>query len=149
MTNDKMAENYIRQAEYRLREVSNALKDEMWEVAVRQSQEAIELALKASLRYVGIEPPKWHDVGEIVEAEVSRFPDWFKESVNDIIDVSRDLRSKRELSFYGDEASGKTPAEIFGRTDAESSFRDAQMIFGLCKRLITREEGQSVEERKR
>ena len=33
---------------------------------VREAQEIVELALKGLLRQVGIEPPRWHDVGELL-----------------------------------------------------------------------------------
>lgn len=32
------------------------------------------LALKGMLRYVGVEPPKWHDVGGILVEHAERFP---------------------------------------------------------------------------
>jgi HEPN domain-containing protein len=40
---------------------------------VRQCQEAVELLLKASLRLVGAEPPKWHDVGTILKKKKRDF----------------------------------------------------------------------------
>jgi HEPN domain-containing protein len=33
---------------------------------VREAQEIVELALKGMLRQIGIEPPKWHDVGQLI-----------------------------------------------------------------------------------
>jgi HEPN domain-containing protein len=41
---------------------------------VREAQEAVELATKAMLRKVGIDPPKWHDVGGIIVEHRDRFP---------------------------------------------------------------------------
>jgi HEPN domain-containing protein len=58
-----MARAYMRQASGRLRHAREALKEGNYPYVVRQCQEAVELLLKAVLRLVGIEPPKWHDVG--------------------------------------------------------------------------------------
>ena len=61
-----MAKAYLRQAEARIRTAERALKEGNYPYSVRQAQEAVELSLKATLRLVGIEPPKWHDVGPIL-----------------------------------------------------------------------------------
>jgi len=58
----ELAKSNIRQALERLRHAKEAFEEGNYPFTVRQSQEAVELALKASLRLVGIEPPKWHDV---------------------------------------------------------------------------------------
>lgn len=69
MDNISMARSYIRQAEERIRHAREALERESYPYVVRQCQEAVELLLKASLRLVGIEPPKWHDVGPVLKRE--------------------------------------------------------------------------------
>jgi len=63
MNNVTMAKAYLRQARERLRHANEALEGGNYPYVVRQSQEAVELSLKAALRLVGVEPPKWHDVG--------------------------------------------------------------------------------------
>jgi len=52
-----MARSYLRQAEERVSHASEALLNGNYAFVVRQSQEAVELSLKAALRLVGIEPP--------------------------------------------------------------------------------------------
>lgn len=42
------------------------VKRKAWSDVVRESQEVVELALKGMLRAVGIDPPKWHDVGDLL-----------------------------------------------------------------------------------
>lgn len=61
-----MARDYFRRAKTRLRVL--ALLHEAGEYAdvVREAQELVELALKGMLRSAGIDPPKCHDVGEIL-----------------------------------------------------------------------------------
>ncbi len=56
MKNTAMAETYIRQAVEGLKHAREALRRGNYPYVVRQSQEAVELALKASLRLVGVEP---------------------------------------------------------------------------------------------
>ena len=75
MKNTVMAKSYIRQALERIRHAREALETTRnYPYVIRQCQEAVELLLKASLRLVGVEPPKWHDVGPILRREEKRFP---------------------------------------------------------------------------
>ena len=41
---------------------------------IRESQETVELALKGMLRFVGVEPPKIHDVGGLLIEHKDKFP---------------------------------------------------------------------------
>jgi len=78
------------------------LRNGNYPYVLRQCQEAVELLLKAALRLVGIEPPKWHDVGAILKREVERFPGWFRSEVPKLARISRKLRREREPAMYGD-----------------------------------------------
>ncbi|MGB9760466.1 MAG: HEPN domain-containing protein [Thermoproteota archaeon] len=69
MNNVELARSNIRQAEERLKHAKEALESGNYPYVIRQCQEAVELALKAALRLVGIEPPKWYDVGPILKRE--------------------------------------------------------------------------------
>jgi len=73
-----MARSSLKEASIRLQTAKKALDDHFFPYAVRQSQECIELALKGALRLVGIEPPKWHDVGIILKKNKQKFPQWFQ-----------------------------------------------------------------------
>ncbi|WP_237698286.1 HEPN domain-containing protein [Thermoproteus uzoniensis] len=102
--------------------------------AVRQCQEAVELLLKAALRIVGIEPPKWRDVGPILRGD--KFPRWFREHVDRLASISRRLRKERELAMYGDEDSGVPPEELYTAEDAEQYLRDAELAADLVLKLF-------------
>jgi HEPN domain-containing protein len=91
----EMAKSGIRQAGVRVEFAENALAKEEYPYVVRQSQEAVELALKGVLRLVGIEPPKWHDVGPILKEYSDRFPQWFSENIEELASISRELRHER------------------------------------------------------
>lgn len=134
---DILARDYLRRAKARLIAAGDAFKRRDYPEVVRYSQECVELSLKACLRIVGIEYPKVHDVGDILRAEAARFPKWFRENVEGLADISRDLAEKRAPSMYGIEAAGKPPGELFGREDAEQALRDAERVYGLAERLIS------------
>ena len=101
MTNRDMALGHLRQAEIRLQTARFAREQGQWPFAVRQAQECVELALKAALSFVGLDPPKWHDVGALLQRERRRFPEWFAKDVDLIAYRSRKLADDRERSMYG------------------------------------------------
>jgi HEPN domain-containing protein len=132
----ELARSNVRQAEDRLTTARIALERGNYPYAVRQAQECVELSLKACLRLVGIEPPKWHDVGPIIRRERENFPEWFKEHVERIVSVSRSLRKERELAMYGDEESKISPEELYTRFDAEKTIEDAGFVLEIARRLL-------------
>jgi len=94
-----MARNYLRQAQARIQTAKTAVSQENYAYAVRQSQEAVKLSLKATLRLIGIEPPRWHDVGPAIRRYRNRFPQWFQESIGRFYFISRPT-SKRKKAEY-------------------------------------------------
>jgi HEPN domain-containing protein len=132
----ELARSNVRQAEDRLTTVRIALERGNYPYAVRQAQECVELSLKACLRLVGIEPPKWHDVGPIIRRERENFPEWFKEHVERIVSISRSLRKERELAMYGDEESKIQPEELCTRFDAEKAIEDAGFVLEIARMLL-------------
>ena len=136
MDSYELARSNVRQAEDRLTTARIALERGNYPYAVRQAQECVELSLKACLRLVGIEPPKWHDVGPIIRRERENFPEWFKEHVERIVSISRSLRKERELAMYGDEESKIPPEELYTRFDAEKAIEDAGFVLEIARRLL-------------
>ena len=67
MTVDELARAYVTKASKRRRALEVLLEEEAYSDVVREAQELVELALKGMLRFVGIDPPKWHDVGPILK----------------------------------------------------------------------------------
>lgn len=141
MNNYHMARSYVRQAEERLRHASEALETGNYAYVVRQSQEAVELALKAALRLVGVEPLRWHDVGPVLKANKERFPRWFREQVGRFALISRLLRHERETSMYGDEEMGVPPDELYGPEDARWALEQAKLVVGAVVKLLSEWEG--------
>lgn len=122
MHNVELARDYISRAELRLRAVDTLFDGEGWADVVGESQEVVELALKALLRGCGVEAPRIHDVSEILLLERARFPSALASDVERLAGISKELRRDRELAFYG--AEDLTPSTFYVRADATRA-RDA------------------------
>jgi HEPN domain-containing protein len=131
-----MAKSYLRQAEERVRHAEEAMGTGNYAYTIRQSQEAVELALKGVLRLVAIEPPKWHDVGPILKRHREIFPEWFKAEIDNLASISRKLRREREPSMYGDEETGTPPDQLYSHMDAWEALEYAKSVLNLCIRLL-------------
>jgi HEPN domain-containing protein len=132
----EMARSYLRQAEERVKHAEEALRTGNYAFTIRQSQEVVELSLVSALRLVGIEPPKWHDVGLVLKGERELFPEWFKERIDETASISRRLRREREPSMYGDEETGAPPDQLYSLMDAEEALQSSKTVLKLCLRLI-------------
>jgi HEPN domain-containing protein len=99
---------------------------ESWADVVRESQEIVELALKGLLRACGVEPPRSHDVSEVLLQERARLPAELHPVVEELAEASRQLRRDRELAFYG--APDLTPSGFYTRADAEQARGSARMV---------------------
>ncbi len=131
-----MALSYLHGAKSRLSSAKSAFNEKEFPYVVRLSQECVELSLKSALRFVGIEPPKWHDVGFIYEKEADRFPQWFRNEINKLKFISRKLRREREPSMYGDEELDLTLDELYYEYDAKVSLEDAVFVYTMCEKLL-------------
>lgn len=136
MNNISMAQSYLRQAEERIRHAKEALDRGNYPYVIRQCQESVELLLKAALRLVGVEVPKWRDVGPVLRREAQRFPEWFQAEIPALARISRKLRREREPSMYGDEESGIPPDELYDRSDAEEALDHASKVYSIVIKLI-------------
>jgi HEPN domain-containing protein len=83
------------------RDVQNALVDGNYNLAVRRSQEVVELALKGGLKVLGVDYPKVHDVAPVFSEQVSRKRAIDNENVlRRIEDISLWLSQARAPAFY-------------------------------------------------
>jgi hypothetical protein len=129
MRNRELAADYARRAEARIQAIEVLFRAESWADVVRESQEAVELALKGLLRACGIEAPRIHDVSEILLAERPRLPASLQGEVERLAEVSKSLRRDRELAFYG--AEDLTPSTFYGRGDAAQALEGARLVVRL------------------
>lgn len=116
MRSPELAIDYVRRAAARLLAIDSLFRSESWADVVRESQEVVELALKGLLRSCGIEPPRIHDVSEVLLAERSRLPEAIQRQLDALAAGSRSLRRDRELAFYG--AEDLTPSGFYTKDDA-------------------------------
>jgi HEPN domain-containing protein len=134
MTNKTLAQSYRIKAEKRLKILDVLLKEEDFSDVIREAQEIVELALKGMLRQVGIEPPKWHDVGSALVEFAGRLPEAVSRDVEQLARISAWLRKEREFSFYGD--IDFIPTEEYGPDDALRAIRDAEFVCAAAAKVI-------------
>jgi hypothetical protein len=131
MRNRDLAADHLRRAEARIRALDVLYEAESWADVVRESQEVVELALKGLLRAAGVEPPRIHDVGDILEAERARIPEALHPDLPQLAAVSRALRRDRELAFYG--AEDLTPSDFYRKGDATDARESARLVVKLTR----------------
>lgn len=104
---------------------------------VREAQELVELCLKVMLRQVGVDPPHWHDVRDLLPSHESLFPEASRPDLAELVRASRHLKRDRELSFDG--AIDFIPTEEDGPTEADQALAWAQQTLDAATRLIGKE----------
>lgn len=129
MTSVTLARSYFEKARKRLRALATLFEDEAYSDVIREAQELVELALKGALRFVGVEPPKRHDMGNLLLEYRDRLPSEMAAVANRLADISHRLRKEREFSFYGDEDF--IPTEEYTRDDASRALEDARFVVSL------------------
>ncbi len=136
MHNSTLADDYLKRATNRLAALDVLFDRESWADVVRESQEVVELALKALLRFSAVEVPRVHDVGQILRSESHRLPEAARLHTEDLIETSRSLRRDRELAFYGSE--DLTPSEFYRKQDAELARAGARRVVEVVTAAVTR-----------
>lgn len=126
MTNPNLARDYLRRAEKRLKAVALLFDEEAFADVVRESQEVVELLLKAVLRSFGVAVPFSHDLSQVLTGHAERFPEAVRALIPRWADISRSLRRDRELAFYGSE--DVTPSDFYARQDAEAALAMAREV---------------------
>lgn len=126
MNNLTLARSYLQKARVRLKILPVLYRESAHSDVIRESQEIVELALKGMLRQVAVEPPKVHDVGNLIVEYRRLFPEAIQEDVETLKDISRWLRKEREFAFYGD--VDFIPTLEYTAQDAQKAMRDAETV---------------------
>lgn len=134
MTNISLAKSYMIKAVNRLDILDILFQKKGYSDVVREAQEIVELAQKAMLRQIGIDPPKWHDVGMIILEHSEKFPDDVKCSLEELAKISKWLRTERELSFYGD--IDFIPTDEYTEEDAIKAIDGAKKVVDTALNVI-------------
>ena len=129
-----LAGSYLEKATKRLRVLDVLLEEEAFSDVVREAQELVELAMKGMLRYVGVDPPKWHDVSPILVEHRDLLPETIQGTLTRLQEISKRLRREREFAFYGD--IDFIPTEEYTRNDAMQAIGDARFVLDNATLLI-------------
>lgn len=134
MTNKTLAHSYFRKASDRIDVLYLLSKKGAFSDVIREAQEIVELALKGMLRFVGIEPPKFHDVGGLLLEHPDKYPPDITPHLEKLANISKRLRKERELAFYGD--IDFIPTEEYTSEDASEATKDAEFVVDKARKLI-------------
>lgn len=129
MQNRDLASDHVRRAEARLSAVDALAERQSWADVVRESQEVVELALKGLLRAHGVDPPRIHDVADVLLNERARLPEAL--DIDVLVHASRSLRRDRELAFYG--TDDLTPSDFYKQADATTARDLARRVVALVR----------------
>jgi len=126
MTNLERGKKLISEAEELLEEAKRAYQSSLYNIAVRRSQETVELALKGLLIILGIEYPKIHDVGTVFYEQVKAKGVKIEEKdLEKIKFISSQLTKEREASFYMEKDYIKEEAK-----------EDAEFVFSQINKVV-------------
>jgi len=134
VTNESLARSYLVKAEKRLKALATLRDEDAHSDVVREAQELVELALKGMLRAVGVEPPKFHDVGGLLVEHGAKFVPAVRERLPRAAEISRRLRRERELALYGD--IDFIPTEQYSAPDAQRAYDEAAWVLALAQEAI-------------
>lgn len=134
MTNVTLAQSYLRKAVDRLDILDVLQRKGAYSDVVREAQEIVELASKGMLRAVGIEPPKFHDVGGLLQEHKDKFPEEVSGRVDEIAAISKRLKKERELAFYGD--IDFIPTEEYRVEDAKEALENAYFVVTMAQKVV-------------
>jgi len=134
VTNETLAQSYLRKAIDRFDILDILFKKGAYSDVIREAQEIVELSLKGVLRYVGVEPPKIHDVGGLLLAHKNLFSKDIGRHLERLAAISKKLRKERELAFYGD--IDFIPTEEYTTEDAREAIENAKFVVNIAKKLI-------------
>lgn len=123
---DKLTRSYFKTFIVRVEVLPEYFKRKSYSDVIRESQEALELFLKALLRSMGWSPSHSHDPGKELAQLKESIPAQFKDLADDLVSWSRKLRRERELSYYG--AADFIPSEEYDEDEARKALEFLQNV---------------------
>ncbi len=135
MNTNLLAKEYLERCKKRLKAIKLLYREKSYADVVRESQEIVELCGKGILRCAGIDPPKWHDVGDIVMDLAEKYKN-FKKEFKKYSKISKWLRKERELAFYGE--LDFIPSEEYKEKDAKKAIEGAEFSINLLKKFLSK-----------
>lgn len=136
MINVEMAKDYILRSKRFLREAEIALGEGDNATSIRRSQEALEMAVKALLRAIGIEYPRSHDVSDVLTDHKDALPESVRCEIEDLATLVSQLASIRGIALYGYEREGIPPSRAFTKEYAERVFLAVKKYVNLIEEIF-------------
>jgi len=133
MTTFDAATSSIEDARESLYEAIRSLERKKYHRAVRRSQEAVELSMKALCWFFALVPPKSHDIGVFVLRELGNRID--SSILQKMVTISRNLEKERATSFYTTEFI--SPKEKYSKKDAEVGIEGAQFVVTEIQKILS------------
>jgi HEPN domain-containing protein len=133
MTTFDAATSSMEDARESLYEAIRSLERKKYHRAVRRSQEAVELSLKALCWFFALVPPKSHDIGVFVLRELGNRID--SSILQKMATISRNLEKERATSFYTTEFI--SPKERYSKKDAEVGIEGAQFVVTEIQKILS------------
>lgn len=134
MTNIDLSKDYIIRAGYRLEALEILFIKESFPDVIREAQEILELTLKGYLRYIKIDPPKWHDVGQLLFENQNLLSSEILKNLNLILELSKYLRKERENAFYGDD--DLIPLASYTKEEALDVKNKTHFIYSIVRPIV-------------
>lgn len=129
-----LVEDHLFRSQNRLAALEVLYERKSWADVVRESQEIVELALKALLKHSNIEVPRIYDVSQILIENKPLFSTDLKNHIERFSEISREMRRDRELSFYGSE--DLTPSEFYKEADAKKARDNVTWLVELIVKVL-------------
>ena len=105
-------------------------------MTIRRSQEALELAVKALLRAIGIEYPRVHDVSDVLLEHSSKLPENLRNKIDDLAELVAELAAIRGPAFYGYEREGIPASQAFKHGYAREILNKVKYYIDIIKRTL-------------
>ncbi|MEJ5227808.1 HEPN domain-containing protein [Thermodesulfovibrio sp.] len=137
MINRELFEDHIKRAKLRFRILGEYLQEKDYADVIRTSQEIIELIQKAILIKIGIKPPKWHEVIDVILENKEKLSDDVNRELIKLRKDSKWLRSQREIAFYGD--VDFIPIKDYTLKDARKAISIAEKFLGIIEKISRQE----------
>ncbi|MFQ6051450.1 MAG: HEPN domain-containing protein [Candidatus Hydrothermarchaeota archaeon] len=136
MKSEEMVKDYLFRAKRCLKEAETAFEEDDYPGAIRRAQESLELSVKGMLRYLGVEYPREHDVGDALEAIQTKLPNYIVDRIPDFKKYLLELARIRGPAFYGYEREGIPASKAFGREYANDILNAVRNLTSLCFRFL-------------
>ena len=154
MTNVRLAEAFLQRARARLSALGGLRDEADFSDVFREARDILELCYRGMLRIIGIEVPRWLDVGDVLNENIGRLPTEVAAHRDRFIEIYRDLRRERQAAPGVERqhaqarrvAVGVEPARQRVRARAELELADrVRAQVALNERPADRPHGQAAQ----